>query len=33
MSARAAGTSTFAIGGQQFIALAVGSNIVCFGIS
>jgi PQQ-dependent dehydrogenase (methanol/ethanol family) len=23
---------TFAIGGQQFIALAVGSNIVCFGL-
>ena len=23
---------TFAVGGQQFIALAVGSNIVCFGL-
>jgi alcohol dehydrogenase (cytochrome c) len=23
---------TFAVGGQQFVALAVGSNIVCFGL-
>jgi len=23
---------TFTVGGQQFIALAVGSNIVCFGL-
>jgi hypothetical protein len=23
---------TFASGGQQFIALAVGSHIVCFGL-
>ena len=22
----------FSVGGQQFIALAVGSNIVCFGL-
>ena len=23
---------TFAVGGQQFVALAVGANIVCFGL-